>query len=409
NGAVTGAHFDIFEPPRFFEAFLRGRKFWEAPDITARICGICPIAYITCACQAMESGFGVKLNAQLQALRRLIFCGEWIESHALHIYMLHAPDFLGYPDAVAMAADHPAIVQQGLQIKKLGNDLVALIGGREIHPVNLKTGGFYRVPTRNELFSLSDRIKSACDAAYQAVLWAATLPFPDFEQDYEFVALHHPAEYAIMDGALVSNRGLEIQISDFEHYIQEEQVEHSTSLHAEMKGRGAYVVGPLARFNLNFKQLSSLALQAASEVKLAPVCNNPFKTIIIRSIEILYACEEALRIIENYERPAEPAIALKPVATTAYGCTEAPRGICWHRYRLDENGTILDARIVPPTSQNQKTIENDLLHFVRRNADLSDAKLTWMCEQVIRNYDPCISCSCHFLNVKIEHDATAKK
>jgi coenzyme F420-reducing hydrogenase alpha subunit len=212
-----------------------------------------------------------------------------------------------------------------------------------------------------------------------------------------------------MEGALVSNRGLEIQISDFEHYIQEEQVEHSTSLHAEIKGRGAYVVGPLARFNLNFKQLSALALQAASEVKLAPVCNNPFKTIIIRSIEILYACEQALRIIENYERPAEPAIALKPVATTAYGCTEAPRGICWHRYRLDENGIILDARIVPPTSQNQKIIEKDLLYFVRRNADLPDDKLTWMCEQVIRNYDPCISCSCHFLNVKIEHDATPKK
>lgn len=404
NGTVFDAKFDIFEPPRFFEAFLRGRKYSEAPDITARICGICPIAYLMSASQAMESGINAKIDGHLRALRRLIFCGEWIESHALHIYMLHAPDFLGYQDAVKLAEDHPDIVQRGLQLKKLGNDLVALIGGREIHPINLKAGGFYRVPTKTELLSLADRIKWARDAAYETVLWTAKLPFPDFEQDYEFVALHHPKEYAIMQGNLVSNRGLEIHINDFEHYIQEEHVAHSTALHAEIKGRGTYVVGPLARFNINFNQLSSLAQEAAREVKLTPICTNPFNTIIIRSIETLYACDEALRIIENYERPDKPSIELKPFATTAYGCTEAPRGICWHRYRIDENGTILDARIVPPTSQNQKAIEKDLLHFVRENAYLPDEELTWMCERIIRNYDPCISCSCHFLNTEIKRD-----
>lgn len=404
NGMVSDAKFNIFEPPRFFEAFLRGRKFAEAPDITARICGICPIAYLVSASQAMETGFGAKIDGQLRALRRLIFCGEWIESHALHIYLLHAPDFLGYPDAVELAKDHPDIVQQGLQLKKLGNEIVALIGGREIHPINLKAGGFYRAPAKDELFSLKDRIQWARDAAYKTVCWAADLPFPDFEQDYEFIALHHPQEYAIMDGNLISNKGLEIPISDFEHYIQEEQVEHSTSLHAAIKGRGAYMVGPMARFNLNFDQLSPVAQQAAREVKMAPTCANPFKSIIIRSIETVYACDEALRIIENYETPAESSIALKPVATTAYGCTEAPRGICWHRYRVDENGIILDARIVPPTSQNQKIIEKDLLDFARKNADLPDEKLTWMCEQVVRNYDPCISCSCHFLQVEIQRE-----
>jgi sulfhydrogenase subunit alpha len=404
NGMVSDAKFNIFEPPRFFEAFLRGRKFAEAPDITARICGICPIAYLVSASQAMETGFAAKIDGQLRALRRLIFCGEWIESHALHIYLLHAPDFLGYPDAVELAKDHPDIVQQGLQLKKLGNEIVALIGGREIHPINLKAGGFYRAPAKDELFSLKDRIQWARDAAYRTVCWAAELPFPDFEQDYEFIALHHPQEYAIMDGNLISNKGLEIPISDFEHYIQEEQVEHSTSLHAAIKGRGAYMVGPMARFNLNFDQLSPVAQQAAREVKMAPTCANPFKSIIIRSIETVYACDEALRLIENYETPAQSSIALKPVATTAYGCTEAPRGICWHRYRVDENGIILDARIVPPTSQNQKIIEKDLLDFARKNADLPDEKLTWMCEQVVRNYDPCISCSCHFLQVEIQRE-----
>ena len=404
NGTALDAKFNIFEPPRFFEALLRGRKFAEAPDITARICGICPIAYLVSASQAMESGCGATLDEPLRALRRLIFCGEWIESHALHIYLLHAPDFLGYPDAVELAKDHPDIVQQGLQLKKLGNDIVALIGGREIHPVNLKAGGFYRVPAADELLALQDRIQWARDAAYRTVCWAADLPFPDFEQDYEFIALHHPQEYAILEGNLISNKGLEIAISDFEHYIQEEQVQHSTSLHAVIKGRGAYMVGPMARFNLNFDQLSSAAQQAAREVRMAPPCANPFKTIIIRSIETLYACDEALNIIENYETPAEPSITLKPVATTAYGCTEAPRGICWHRYRLDENGIILDARIVPPTSQNQKIIEKDLLDFVRKNSDLPDEKLTWMCEQVVRNYDPCISCSCHFLQVDIQRE-----
>ena len=406
DGTASEARFNIFEPPRFFEAFLRGRDYSEAPDISARICGICPIAHSTSACQAVEAAFGARLDGPLRALRRLIFCGEWIESHALHIYMLHAPDFLGYQDAVELARDHPDIVQRGLQLKKLGNDLVALVGGREIHPVNLKAGGFYRVPTQNELLSLVDRIKWARDAAYETVRWTAKLTFPEFDPDSEFVALHHPQEYAILEGDLVSNRGLHVPINGFEQHIREEHVEHATSLQATIKGRGEYVVGPLARFNLNFGQLSAPAREAAREVGLAPVCTNPFKSIIIRSIETLHACDESLRIIESYEMPPEPAIELKPVAGAACGCTEAPRGICWHRYRLDDAGTILEARIVPPTSQIQKAIEKDLLYFVRKNSDLADEKLSCMCEQVVRNYDPCISCACHFLKVRFDREQT---
>lgn len=401
---VADVKLDIFEPPRFFEAFLRGRDYSEVPDITARICGICPIAYMTSSIQAMESGFGIQIDERIRALRRLIYCGEWIESHVLHIYMLHAPDFLGYQDAVQLAKDHPDIVNKGLQLKKLGNDILVLLGGREIHPINMKVGGFYRVPTRHELDVLSDRIKWARDTAYETVRWVAGLPFPDFEQDYEFVALSHPEEYAIIEGNLVSNRGLDIPISDFDNHFQEEHVAHSTSLHAAVKGRGAYQVGPLARFNLNFDKLSSIAQEAAREVGLIPMCLNPFKSIIARSIEVLYACDEALRIIEAYEMPEKPFVEPEPRATTSYGCTEAPRGICWHRYQLDEEGTVLNARIVPPTSQNQKSIENDLLHFVKKNLDLPRDRLTWMCEQVVRNYDPCISCSCHFLKLRFEQE-----
>jgi len=404
DGEAVDVKFKIIEPPRFFEALLRGRSYTEAPDITARICGICPVAYMMSSSQAMESGFGVKVDGQLRSLRRLVYFGEWIESHALHIYMLHAPDFLGYQDAIQLAGDYPEIVQRGLEMKKLGNEIVSLVGGREVHPVNLKVGGFYKVPSKQDLCSLIERIKRVREAAYETVRWTSTLSFPDFEQDYEFVALSHPQEYALLEGNLISNKGLNIPINEFEDHIQEEHVAHSTSLQAAIKERGPYAVGPLARFNLNFDKLSPVAREAAREVGMESGCRNPFKSIIARSIEILHACEESINIINDYEVPEKPAIDLKPRATASYGCTEAPRGICWHRYILDDNGTISAAGIVPPTSQNQKVIEKDLLQMVRKNGHLPDDKLTWMCEQTVRNYDPCISCSCHFLELKIEHD-----
>jgi len=404
NGEAVDAKFKIFEPPRFFEAMLRGRSYTEAPDITARICGICPVAYMMSSSQAMETALGVKVDGQLGSLRRLIYFGEWIQSHALHIYMLHAPDFLGYQDAIQLAGDYPEIVQRGLEMKKAGNEIVALVGGREVHPVNLKVGGFYKVPAKQDLDSLIERIKKIRDAAYETVRWTSTLPFPDFEQDYEFVALSHPREYAILEGNLVSNKGLNIPVSQFEDHFQEEHVAHSTSLQAAIKQRGAYAVGPLARFNLNFEKLSPVARQAAREVGLQPGCRNPFKSIIARSIETLHACEESINIINDYEVPEKPAMDLEPRAATCYGSTEAPRGICWHRYDLAENGTISAAGIVTPTSQNQKVIEKDLLELVRKNGHLADDKLTWMCEQAVRNYDPCISCSCHFLKLKIERE-----
>ena len=404
DGRVMDVQLKIFEPPRFFEAFLRGRAYAEAPDITARICGICPVAYQMSAVHAMEDAFGVTVPEPIRALRRLIYCGEWIESHVLHIYMLHAPDFLGYADAIQMARDHADVVQRGLRLKKAGNALVTLLGGREIHPINVRVGGFYKAPSKRDLTAIAEQLQWARQAALETVRWVATFPFPDFQRDYEFVALRHASDYPFNEGRLVSTNGLDIAVQDYNRHFVEEHVPHSTALHAVLRDRGAYAVGPLARYNLNFDRLSPLAQDAARAAGLSPVCTNPFQSIIVRSVEVLYACDEALRLIATYEMPEPPAVPIAPRAATGHACTEAPRGILYHRYQVDDQGLIRDAQIVPPTSQNQKTIEADLYAFVPPHLALSKAELTWQCEQAIRNYDPCISCSTHFLTLHLERE-----
>jgi len=403
---VTEVQFNIFEPPRFFEAFLQGRRFTEAPDITARICGICPIAYQMSSSHAMEQACGVHVEGVMRQLRRLIYCGEWIESHALHMFLLHAPDFLGYEDGLRMAQDHPDLVKKALQLKKIGNDLMVVIGGREIHPINTRVGGFYRAPYKVELDALIEPLQWALEFSLEAVKFTAGLTFPDFERDYELVSLKHPDEYAITEGWIVSNKGIDIAIDQFLDVFEEEHVAHSTSLQGRIKARGDYLTGPLARFCNNYDQLPEVARKAAQEVGLSPNCLNPFKSIVIRAVETVFACHEALRIVREYQEPAQSFIDCPPRDGVGHGCTEAPRGILYHRYQIGADGLIKTARIIPPTSQNQKSIEIDLQEFVQRNLFLSHEKLTWQCEQVVRNYDPCISCSCHFLKLRIEHEDT---
>jgi len=402
RGRVEQVRLEIFEPPRFFEALLRGRGFTEAPDITARICGICPIAYQMSAVHAMEDALDVRVEGQLRSLRRLVYCGEWIESHTLHVYMLHAPDFLGYPDAIAMARDHRETVQRGLRLKKAGNAIVALLGGREIHPVNVRVGGFYRVPERAELAPLADELAWARDAALETVRWVARFEFPDFEPDYEFVALRHPDEYPMNEGRIASSAGLDVTAHEYDAHFVEEHVAHSNALQSRLRERGAYLCGPLARYALNAERLSPLAREAARDAGLGPVCRNPFRSIVVRAIEILHACDEALRLIAAYDRPAEPSVDVAPRAATGCAATEAPRGLLYHRYRLATDGTIEDAKIVPPTSQNQKSMEEDLARFVAPRLALPRDELTLRCEQAVRNYDPCISCATHFLQLRID-------
>ncbi|OEJ65057.1 Ni/Fe hydrogenase subunit alpha [Magnetovibrio blakemorei] len=404
DGKIKDLKFRIFEPPRFFEALLRGRDFSEAPDITSRICGICPIAYLLGSSQAMEDALGVSVTGPLRDLRRLIYCGEWVESHVLHAAMLHAPDFLELDDALQIAKANPELVKKALKLKKLGNEILEVVGGRAVHPVNLKVGGFYKVPTKARVRSLIEPLKWAIDASRDLALAFGGFEFPDYEYDYTCVSMRHPDEYAIQDGRIISNRGLDIGVSEFPDHFVEEHVAHSNALHGKTKTGEAYLVGPLARYNNNFDQLSKLAKATAKDAGLGKICINPFQSIIVRMVETLYAFEESLRIALAYEEPDASCVQVTPRAGTGHGCTEAPRGICYHRYSLDKNGLITKATIMPPTAQNQKQIEIDLHGVVERYMDLADEKLKWRCEQTIRNYDPCISCATHFLKLNVTRD-----
>ena len=402
DGLVADVELRIFEPPRFFEAFLRGRAWTEPPDITARICGICPVAYQMSSCLAIEDACGVTVPEELRLMRRLLYCGEWIESHALHIFLLHAPDFLGYQGAIEMAADYGAVVEQGLRLKKAGNALMTLVGGRAVHPVNVRVGGFYRLPTAQELRDIRPTLERARDDAVETVRLVSGFEFPDLVQPYEYVALRSPHGYPLEGGSVVSSAGRAFEVADFGAHVVEEHVAWSNALHAHLDGKTSYVVGPLARYSLNHDQLNPLAREVAHEAGLGDECRNPFQSIVVRAVELVHAADEALAIIDAWDGASAPAVDVPPRAGIGHGATEAPRGLLYHRYELDEDGTILDARIVPPTSQNQPSIEADLRAFVQDRLDLPHHELLRQCEQAIRNYDPCISCATHFLDLTVE-------
>jgi sulfhydrogenase subunit alpha len=402
DGQVADVELRIFEPPRFFEAFLRGRAWTEPPDITARICGICPVAYQMSSCLAIEDACGVTVPDELRLLRRLLYCGEWIESHALHIFLLHAPDFLGYPGAIEMAADHGPVVQRGLRLKKAGNALMTLVGGRAIHPVNVRVGGFYRLPTITELRDFRPTLERARDDAVETVRLVSGFEFPDLLQPQEYVALRSPHGYPLEGGSVISSAGRAFEVADFGTHVVEEHVARSNALHARLDGATSYVVGPLARYSLNHDQLGPLAREVAHDAGLGDECRNPFQSIVVRAVELVHATDEALAIIDHWDGAPAASIDVPPRAGIGHGATEAPRGLLYHRYELAEDGTILDARIVPPTSQNQPSIEADLRAFVQERLDLPRDELVRQCEQAIRNYDPCISCATHFLDLTME-------
>ncbi|MFD8246500.1 Ni/Fe hydrogenase subunit alpha [Nocardia sp. NPDC059691] len=398
DGQVESTELKIYEPPRFFEAFLRGRAYTEPPDITSRICGICPVAYQTSACNALEQLCGVELDRPLADLRRLLYCGEWISSHSLHIHLLHMPDFLGYPDAITLAADHRALVEEGLATKRAGNALLELLGGRAIHPVNVRLGGFYSVPERAEFAAVIEQLRRARDHATNTALRAARFEFPELEIEYDLLAANDPDRYAIDHGDVHTSTGLRFPAIDFPNHVREHQVPHSTALHATLDG-ARYLTGPLARYTLNHHQLSPIAQQVAAEIGLGAQCRNPFRSILVRAVEVVHAIDAALTIIDGYERPSRAAVPVAPRAGTGHGVSEAPRGLLYHRYELDDHGIVRSALIIPPTSQNQAVMEDDLRRVVSDHLDLDDAALATMCERAIRNYDPCISCSAHFLDL----------
>jgi coenzyme F420-reducing hydrogenase alpha subunit len=403
DGQAVEVRLDIYEPPRFFEGFLVGRFLQEVPDITARICGICPVAYQMSSVIALEKALEVEVSPAVHALRRLMYCGEYIESHALHIYLLQAPDLLGQPSALELAAIAPEVVKNALRMKKIGNEILKGIGGRSVHPVNACVGGFYRWPDPAPLKALLPDLEWALEAAKEAVRWAVALPYPELQIDYEFVALHHPEEYAVIKGEVWSSRGSHLSVADYETRYIEEQVSHSNALHSHTKEGGHYLVGPLARLNLNHAQLLPAAQKALQDNGITLPITNPYKSLLARVIELVHFYAEAIALIQAYD-PAGPAhLRLKLKAGEGAGASEAPRGLLYHRYRIDDQGRIQFAKIVPPTSQNLPRIEDDLFALAPQIIAMPEEQATLTAEQLVRSYDPCISCATHFLRLKVEN------
>jgi sulfhydrogenase subunit alpha len=403
DGRISELRLRIFEPPRLFEKFLEGRNYMEVPDIVARICGICPVAYQMSAVQALESILGLKPSPWIIAMRRLFYCGEWIESHSMHIHLLAAPDFLGFANAIELAGKYPDIVRRGLKLQEAGNAIIRFLGGRSVHPVGARVGGFWHAPSSNEAFSLLEKLQALLPEAEALVRWTASLPLPDDVQDFESVALGQAGEYPMNYGRIISSRGLDVDIVDFEKEFSESQVPHSTALHCHHHGQD-YLVGPLARMNLNFNQLPASTRELALKTDIRFPSANLFHGIIARALEIQVALSEAIRLLQVYEPTDAPYLQTAPTSGTGFGATEAPRGLLWHRYELDADGAIVHARIVPPTSQNQARIEADLRTSLNRfGLDRPERLLRQHAETVIRNYDPCISCATHFLDLRVKH------
>lgn len=400
---IEEVQFRIYEPPRFFEAFLRGRPLEEVPDITARICGICPVAYMMSSVHALEAALGVTVSPEIRRLRRLLYCGEWIESHALHMHLLHAPDFLGYDSGLDMARDFPDAVKRGLRLKKHGNQLLELFGGRAIHPINVAVGGLYRAPRREDAAALIPDFEWGLNAAVEATRWVAGFDFPEFERPYDMIAVSHPDEYAMNEGDIASTSRPAIPVTAFETEFEELHAEHSTALQAARTRDGSrYFVGPLARVNLNRERLSPTARALCDETGLELPCLNPYKSIIARGLELVHAYQEAIEILKTYEPPRPPRVSYDPRAGSGCAATEAPRGLLYHRYRVNAEGNVEFATIVPPTSQNQRQIEDDLRSLLPSLIACDDQEIGLRCERLVRSYDPCISCSTHFLKFEIE-------
>lgn len=402
NGEVKDVRLEIFEPPRFFEGFLVGRRFDEVPGIVSRICGICPTPHQLSAAQAIERALGIQVSQQTKDLRKLLALSQWIQSHALHIYLLAAPDYLGYESALSMAANPELapVVKRALKLKRLGNDLTVAVGGREVHPVTVTIGGFTALPDKSTLLSLRERLKEAKEDALQTVRLVAQFPLPDFYRVCEHVSLHDPTQYAVNEGRLVSTQGLDVPDWEYPVYIQERHIPHSNAKHAVIAGRDSFLVGPLARVNNNFEQLSPDAQAAARENGVTFPIFNPFASALARAIELVHSIDESIAIIDRLELVPEE-ISFEVRAGEGYAVTEAARGICCHGYRLNKDGLVEKADIVAPTARNAYNIEKDLREFVPGLIDLPEEELTLKCEMLIRAYDPCFSCSVHSLKLRV--------
>ncbi len=399
-GRVSTVRLRLFEPPRYFEQLVLGHSCDEVVDMVARICGICPVAYQLTAVRAFERILGVDPGPWVRAMRRVLYCGEWLQSHALHVHLLAAPDFCGTDSVLGLARRFPDAVRRGLRLQGLGNDLIALFGGRSVHPVGVRVGGFHRAPEASAVAPFLPRLAEAVAEAEALIDWVAALPLPEDRQDFTSVALSSADHYAVDTGDICSDDGLCCSDAAWDQHFVESQVPHSTALHALLNGR-PYLVGPLARLNLNHTHLPERAAAALARTGVAWPSRNMFHSVVARAVEILAALLEAQRLLAGYRKPRAVAAGWQPIAGAAAAATEAPRGLLWHRYALDERGRVAEARIVPPTSQNQARCEADLrVSLAAFGLDRDEQALRLHAETVIRNYDPCISCATHFLKLR---------
>jgi coenzyme F420-reducing hydrogenase alpha subunit len=397
---VESVKVNIYEPPRFFEAFLLGRSYKDVPDIVARICGICPVAYQMSSTHAIEEAFNVEVDPVIEKVRRLLYCGEWIQSHALHFFLLALPDFFSHHDIFELMKAQPDIVKAGLEIKKVGNSIMALIGGRSIHPVSPCVGGFTSLPPAFKFKRLLDNLRGAEGDILKISDWVMkNVKVPELEHELELVSLWDHREYPMNYGKVVSKGGLRVNQEDYDKYFEEYQVEHSTSLHSKTKDGKTYMVGPLSRFRLNVDKLHPHARQYADVVR----DNNAFMQNIARFLEISHALEEAIDILEDYREPSRSRVPVEPKKSSGAWITEAPRGMLYHRYDLDADGRIKLAKIIPPTSQNLANVEENLKALLESRKHEADEELVRLSGMLVRSYDPCISCSAHTLQIKIEH------
>ena len=400
---ATNVKLNIFEPPRFFEGLLRGRRVEEVPDIVSRICGICPVAYQVSSLNAFEELFGIDVDEEVRRLRRILYYGEWIESHALHIYMLAAPDFIRAPDVVALAKRDPELVKRALAMKRLGNDLMSAVGGREIHPISLKIGGIFKAPSKETLAALTPELNRLRGSVQDMAAFVSSLDKPKLKRDVTLVSLRDQARYAIDRGEIVSNKGLRIPPSSYEDNFIEHQVDYSNALHSRTKDGATYMVGPLARYNLNFPQLHNVAKAMAKDLDIEPPMTDPFQSISVRAVEITHSLEEVAAEIEQYAKPAHNSVPYKIKPGVCYGVSEAPRGILYHSYVVNARGQVERAKIVPPTAQNQARMEDDVRQLAPEIIRSDPTEARRLSEMAVRNYDPCISCATHFLKLEIRN------
>lgn len=406
NGAITRLELQIVESPRFFEAFLRGRRWYEAPHITCRVCGICSVGHTTASVKAIESATGIQITEQTRMLRRLILNAEHLQSHVLHLYFLAVPDFFGVGSVIPLAATHPEVVKRALRMKKLANDLCKAIGGRHIHPVAMHAGGFTHVPEAKELMELKRRLEdSRADLKLTAELYAA-LKIPAFERPTEYVALRAAGdEYALYDGDLVSTLAPEpTEAGAYRNRVIERVVQHSASKHVSSPYAESYMVGSLARFNINADRLYPEARAAGRIFGLDGPVSNPFHNNTAQLLECVQFTEDSIRLIDELLTRGLKQEPLVPPSRfgRGVGMTEVPRGLLFHEYELDANGLITGANLIIPTGQNLANIEADMRAMLPPllESGLGKEQITHRLEMLVRAYDPCISCATHFLDIE---------